>query len=124
MQIRRSPDCRNSPKNLFIEDLTIALTTQDIEGVGSSVSDQIQWKVVGRTIARGRQEFIKVLPKKFPRGASALQIGRVVSHGRAGAVNGTIELNNGEVTEFCHVFEFTNAKGTSVGQVTSYIIGS
>jgi hypothetical protein len=47
-----------------------------------------------------------------------------VSHGRAGAVNGTLELNNEEVIEFCHVFEFTNAKGTSVGQVTSYIIGS
>jgi hypothetical protein len=124
MQIRRSPDCRNSPKNFFIEDLTIALTTQDIEGVSSSISDQVQWKVIGRYIARGRQEFIKALPKTSPRGASALQIGRVATHGRPGAVNGTIELNNEEVTEFCHVFEFTNAKGTSVEQVTSYIIGS
>jgi hypothetical protein len=124
MQMWRSPDCGNSPKNLFIEELAIALTTQDIEGVSSSISDQVQWKVVGRSFARGRQEFIKALPKIFPRGASALQIGRVVSHGRAGAVNGTIELNNEEVIEFCHVFEFTNAKGTSVEQVTSYIIGS
>lgn len=124
MQMRRSPDCRNSPKNLFIEDLTIALTTQDIEGVSSSISDQVRWKVVGRYIARGQQEFIKALPQIFPRGASALQISRVVSHGRAGAVNGTIELNNEDVTEFCHVFEFTNAKGTSVEQVTLYIIGS
>jgi hypothetical protein len=124
MQIRRSPDCRNSPKNLFIEELAIALTTQDIEGVSSSISDQVRWKVVGRSTARGRQEFIKALPRIFPSGARALQIGRVVSHGRAGAVNGTIELNNGEVTEFCHVIEYTNAKGTSVGQVTSYIIGS
>ena len=55
---------------------------------------------------------------------SALQIGRVVSHGRAGAVNGTLELNDEEVSEFCHVFEFTNAKGTSFGKVTSYIIES
>jgi hypothetical protein len=66
MQIKRSPDCRNSPKNLFIEDLTIALTTQDIEGVSSSISDQVQWKVVGRYIARGRQEFIKALPNISP----------------------------------------------------------
>jgi hypothetical protein len=124
MQIRRSPDCRNSPKNRFIEDLTIALTMQDIEGVSSSISEQVQWKVVGRYIARGRQEFIEALPQSSSRGASALQIGRVVSHGRAGAVNGTIELINEEVREFCHVFEFTNAKGTSVERVTSYIIGS
>jgi hypothetical protein len=124
MQIWRSPDCRNSPKNLFIEELAIALTTQDIKGVSSTISDQVRWKVVGRSIARGRQEVITALPKIFPSGASALQIGRVVSHGRGGAVNGTIELNNGEVTEFCHVFGFTNAKGTSVGQITSYIIGS
>ena len=124
MQIRRSPNCGNSRKNLFIEELTIALTTQDIEGVSSSISDQVQWNVAGHFIARGRQEFVKALPKIHFRGASALQIGRVLSHGRAGAVNGTIELNNGEVSEFCHVFEFTNAKGTSVGRVTSYIIGS
>jgi hypothetical protein len=124
MQIRRSPDCRNSPKNLFIEDLTIALTTQDIEGVSSSISDQAQWKVVGRYIAQGRQEFIKALPQISAPGGSALQINRVVSHGSAGAVNGTIELNNEEATDFCHVFEFTNAKGTSVELVTSYIIGS
>jgi len=124
MQIRRSPDCRNSPKNLFIEDLTIALTAQDVEGVSSSISDQVQWKIVGRYIARGRQELIKALPKISPRGASALQIGRVMSHGRAGAVNGTLELNNEMVSEFCHVFEFTNAKGTSVERITSYIIGS
>ncbi len=123
MEIRRSPNCGNAPKNLFVEELAVAISTQDLEGVSSSISDQVQWRVVGRFTVRGRQAFIKALPEICPRKAKALQIHRVVSHGRAGAVNGELELNSGEVVEFCHVFEFTNTKGTAVGQVTSYMIG-
>lgn len=37
-------------------------------------------------------------------------------------VNGTLTLKSGKARDFCEVYEFSNAKGTSVQEITSYVI--
>jgi hypothetical protein len=56
--------------------------------------------------------------------AKTVTIHHVVTHGKAGAVNGTMKLKDGRSRQFCDVHEFTNAKGTSVRAITSYVIES
>jgi hypothetical protein len=51
-----------------------------------------------------------------------LTIHHVVSHGKAGAVDGMTKTKNGKIYAFCEVYEFSGAKGTSVREITSYVI--
>jgi hypothetical protein len=51
-----------------------------------------------------------------------LTIQNVVTHGKAGAVNGIRKLTNGKTVGFCDVYEFGNTKGTLVKEITTYQI--
>ena len=118
-KIVRSRDCGNSPKNQLIEDLSIALSTGDRGIVGACVADDVEWRVVGEEVVRGRDALQQALAHVKAKTLVKLEVSHVVSHGRAGAVNGTLD-HRGTTTEFCDVFEFANTKGTSIGRITSY----
>jgi len=51
-----------------------------------------------------------------------LAINLLTTHGRAGFVNGTTKLKNGEIRAFCGVYEFSGAKSTHPKEITSYVI--
>jgi hypothetical protein len=53
---------------------------------------------------------------------SAMIMHHIATHGKAGAVNGTTKLKNGKTRAFCDVYEFSGAKGTSIKEITSYVI--
>jgi hypothetical protein len=53
--------------------------------------------------------------------ATNVTIDHVVSHGKAGAVDGMIAFGR-KRRAFCHVFEFGSAKGTHVNRIISYAI--
>ena len=44
-------DCGNSPKNEFVQKLTVAFATGDADSVAERVSDDVRWNIVGRTRA-------------------------------------------------------------------------
>ena len=50
-----------------------------------------------------------------------LTIEHVLSHGRAGAVDGVVEFGN-KRRAFCQVYELSNAAGSRVKALTSYSI--
>ena len=51
-----------------------------------------------------------------------LTILHIATHGKAGAADGRIKLKNGKTHAFCNIYEFSNTKGTSVKEITSYVI--
>jgi hypothetical protein len=51
-----------------------------------------------------------------------LNIGHLVTHSKAGAVNGKMKSINGNLFAYCDVYEFSGAKGTRVREITSYVI--
>jgi hypothetical protein len=117
--IQRSADCGNSPKNSLLEELTIALETADVPVINTLVTGQIVWNRIGQASIAGIDAIRDALdptPK-----LDEISILHVVSHGRAGAVNGTTRSAAGEVA-FCHMFEFTNTKGDKVRSIDSYSI--
>jgi len=122
VRVARSQDCGNSPKNLFIQELAIALSEADLNDVLAGVSDEIEWITAGGGAIMGKASLRAALASRRWAPPRVVVVDHVVTHGRAGAVNGTLELPGGRRTEFCHVFEFTNAKGDCVGTIKSYFV--
>jgi ketosteroid isomerase-like protein len=119
-KIMRSKDCGNSPKNKFIENLEISIATGDVEFLLASVTDDVHWNIAGGKPVRGKDALAEAIRNNSE--VTKITINHVVSHGRAGSVNGARKHRNGKTYDFCSVYEFSNAKGTSVREITSYII--
>ena len=117
-----SEDCGNSPKNIFIQDLTIAFAKDDFKFILDNVTNDIRWNIVSDTLIQGKDNFAKALEKMKSDKAVQLTLHHVATHGKAGAVNGTRKMKNGKTNAFCNVYEFSNTKGTAVKEITSYII--
>jgi hypothetical protein len=119
-EILRSEDCGNSPKNLLVQELSIALATRDLPLLLDNCADDVTWEILGR--GRGdSQSDLTVLLDDRPEPAR-LAIHHVVTHGKAGAVDGTAEFANGAKQHFCDIYEFTGASGKSIQAITSYVI--
>ncbi len=116
------PRLRNSPKNLFLQKVTIAFATGDVQTVLNAVADDIALEIVGEGTVQGKSELTKTLKHLTSKAATELTIKHVVSHGKAGAVNGLLERKSGRQLSFCNVYEFTGAKGDCVKKITSYRI--
>lgn len=115
-----SPDCGNSPKNLFVQELSIALALLRPRSILRSVSEDLEWSVLGQSIIRGRTELVAALQRMTPPRALQLSIHHALTHGTSGAVNGTLMLSRDRSVQFCDIYEFTSAKGTCVRRITSY----
>jgi hypothetical protein len=117
-----SGDCGNSPKNLFLQKLTIAFASGDNQFILASVAADICWEITGQRVIQGIDDFVRKLERLREEQTLELTIQHVVTHGKAGAVNGIRQLGNGKKIAFCDVYEFTGARGDCVREITSYWI--
>jgi hypothetical protein len=117
-----SADCGNSPKNIFIEKLTAAFAKRDAKFILGNVTDDIRWNIVGDTLIEGKDNFAATLAQMKNEKVLELTIRHIATHGKAGAVDGTVILEDGKPRAFCDVYEFNGAKGTAVKEITSYVI--
>lgn len=121
-KVVKSEDCGNSPKNIFVQDLAIAFARNDTDFLLSKVSDDIRWRIVGQKEIEGKDEFADQIASQNSNDVAKITIHHVVTHGKAGSVNGTRQLEDGSIEEFCDVYEFTNATGKRVAGISSYVI--
>lgn len=117
-QVNRSQDCGNSPKNNFAQELAIALEKGDVDAL-----DEVLAENATCTLATGvqmsRHDFLELLRETRSK-PTAIDIDRVVTHGKAGAVNGVSRMAPADLRPFCHIIHFANAKGDRVGHISSY----
>ena len=121
-KVIKSEDCGNSPKNIFVQDLTVAFAKGDSKFLLDHVTDDIRWNRIGDKLIEGKDNFAEALKKLKNAEAVELMVHHVATHGKAGAVNGTTKLKNGKTYAFCDVYEFSNTKGDAVKEITSYVI--
>lgn len=121
-KIIASTDCGNSPKNAFLQSLAVALASGDVQYILAGVTEDVRWNIIGREYIQGKGELTAALERMKTTRAVEITIHHVTSHGRAGAVNGTLLLQDGRTRAFCDVYEFSGAKGSSVREITSYVI--
>jgi limonene-1,2-epoxide hydrolase len=117
-----SEDCGNSPKNIFVQELTIAFAKGDMKFIQSNVTEDVRWNMVGDRLIEGKEKIMEMLEQMKDDEAEELAIHHIVTHGTAGAVDGRIKFKNGNTVAYCNVYEFSNTKGTSVKEITSYEI--
>ena len=119
MKVIRSSDCGNSPKQKLLEDMSVALAGADAGLIDSLAVPELVWLHVGKKPVEGQDAVLSAIRQSGP--ATEVSIERVVSHGRAGAVNGII-TRGGKRTAFCHMFEFNNTKCTHVKSISTYSV--
>ena len=71
---------------------------------------------------QGKSGFTEALEQMKKEKVDELTILHIATHGKAGAVDGSTKFNHGNTHAFCDVYEFSNSKGTSVREITSYRI--
>ena len=111
-------DCGNSPKNLFVQEFTIALVKCDLKSILDRVTDDVRWIVPGEKVIQGKDRFTEALEQEGK--AVELSIRHIATHGKTGAVDGMIKTGNGKTLAFCNVYEFSNAKGVSIKEIITY----
>jgi len=118
-KVTKSADCGNSPKNLLVQALAIALETANGAAFARCTSEDVVWAVPGRRSFQGRTAALARLRSKQPDSARIV-VRHIVSHGRGGAAEGLLIDESGLSHGFCHVMEFANAKGDRVSAIFSY----
>ena len=115
-------DCGNSPKNIFVQELTIALAKRDSKFLRKNVTDDVHWNILGDKLTQGKDGLVEALEEQKNDQVEELTILHIATHGKTGAADGRLKFKNGKTQAFCHVYEFSNTKGTSVREITSYVI--
>lgn len=121
--IHTQPDCGNSPKQKFVEEVTRVILSgklQELEAV--LVSNYVIKDATGR-VDSDLKEFSIALERSGFRRIKEAFIHHVVSHGRHGASSGTAELKDGELVGFAFFVRFGSAKGSSLGELTYHLPG-
>ena len=119
MKVIRSSDCGHSPKQKLLENMSVALAGADAGLIDSLAVPELVWLHIGKKPVEGQDAMLSAIRESGP--ATEVAIERVVSHGRAGAVNGIITRGS-KRTAFCHMFEFNNTKGTHVKSISTYSV--
>jgi len=114
--IQGSRDCGNSPKNKFVQDMAIAIETNDIQP--GSMSDDIVWLGIDDGPLTGMAAVEAELAGRAK--PEELIIDHAISHGKAGVATGVATDADGRTRRFCHVLEFTTAKANCVAVIKSY----
>ena len=115
-------DCGNSPKNIFLKELTAAFAKGDSKYILAHVTDDIRWNIVGDGSIDGKDGFADALKQMKNTKVKTVTFHHIATHGKSGFVNGTTRWENGKTSTFCDVYEFSNTKGSAVKEITSYVI--
>ena len=122
LNVTVNTSCKNSPKREFLKDWNIAFAEGNSAFVLGSVGDDVIWNIVGDKVIVGKAAFENTFAEMKTNKATALTLHKIVIHGKEGTVNGAIVVENGKHYAFCDVYEFTNAKGTTINSIMSYVI--
>lgn len=121
-KIISSPNCGNSPKMEFLKQFNIAFAQGNIAFLIENVTHDIAWNIIGDKKIEGIEAFKEELEKMQSAKATELILNQILSHGKEGAVNGLMTMENGNRYAFSDFYIFQSTKGEKVKAITSYCI--
>ena len=121
-KIIASPNCGNSPKMEFLKQFNIAFAEGDIAFLTKKVTDNIVWNIIGDKKIEGIEAFTEELEKMRSVRATELKLDQILSHGKEGAANGIMIMENSNQYAFSDFYVFQSAKGEKIQAITSYCI--
>jgi hypothetical protein len=119
-KIIKSKDCGNSPRNLLVQSLAIAIERANASAFARCVTDDVIWALPGRRSFAGKAACLAYLKSRRQDAPKLVTVRRALSHGRAGAADGTLTDESGLTHGFCHVINFSTVKGDRISAISSY----
>jgi len=121
-KIVSSPNCGNSLKMEFIKQFNVAFAEGNIEFLSANVTDDIAWNIIGDKRIEGIKQFTAELEKMKSEEVAELVLEQILSHGKEGAANGTLKMQDGRQYAFSDFYGFQGAKGNKIKTMSSYCI--
>tara|TARA_R110002050_G_scaffold34230_1_gene86573 strand:+ start:13719 stop:14051 length:333 start_codon:yes stop_codon:yes gene_type:complete len=106
----------------FIKQFNIAFAKWNATFLTNNVTDDIVWNIIGDKKIVGIEAFTEELEKMQSLQTSELIIDQILSHGKEGAANGVMIMENGNQYAFSDFYIFQGAKGEKIKAITSYCI--
>ncbi len=99
-RVQVEADCGNAPKKVFLRDFMIAFANGDTSFILDSVTDAVQWDVVGSRSVKGKADVEVMMREMMKTGVDEMTIETIITHGNAGSVNGVNVLIDGSRYDF------------------------
>jgi ketosteroid isomerase-like protein len=115
-------DCGNSPKLLQLKRFLTAFAKGNDAFVLKNLTDDIAWHRPGSAPVQGKNGVGRLLEEMRRDPTAEMRIETIITHGPAGAANGTMRTAGGRTYAFCHVYHFNTAKDTRIKRLESYLI--
>ncbi|SFE04206.1 SnoaL-like domain-containing protein [Lentibacillus persicus] len=113
-------DCGNSPKKEILKQVTIAFAANDTDIIDRMFADNAVWEIVGDKTIDGKNDMIASMKNN---NTAELHIANIITHGKTGAVNGTVINKDGKRIAFCEIYNFSSAgKKAKIKETRSYFI--
>ncbi len=103
----------------FLKEFNIAFAKGNLEFIAESITDNIIWNIIGDRKIEGKEKFTEELEKMKSEKATELIIDQILSHGKEGATNGIMKMENGKKYAFSDFYKFEGAKGAKIKSITS-----
>ncbi|ASK63945.1 DNA-binding protein [Virgibacillus phasianinus] len=116
-------DCGNSPKKKLLQEFSIAFAVCDTDFVINQIANDVYWHLIGDRVIQGKEPFVKMMVDRKDKKINEIHIQNIITHGRTGAVNGTLNVGGMKRYDFCDIYNFSSAgKNSKIKEITSYVI--
>lgn len=85
------------------------------------VTPDVSWLISGENEISGVDNVVKAVCGSVMNGITELVLNQVLTHGREGAVQGILKLENKEIS-FSHFFYFASASGKRIKKIVSFYV--
>ncbi|GEL76447.1 nuclear transport factor 2 family protein [Tenuibacillus multivorans] len=113
-------------KQKFFERFNQAFMTGDRDFILDSVTDDVQWEMVGDDIIEGKETLREALSGMESNDSFKLTIHHTITHGITASVNGVITFTTDEGEDkkygYCDVYKLNSFKSGKIKELTSYVI--
>jgi hypothetical protein len=105
----------------FLKKLNEAFANSDMGFIMNSVSDDIEWTIVGDRVVLGKDQFAKSLQEMASPRPMKLEIRHIITHGKEAVVEGSMITPEGKNYSFCDIYIFNGFKDAKVKAMKSYV---
>ncbi|GHA27168.1 hypothetical protein GCM10007103_05700 [Salinimicrobium marinum] len=113
-------------KEEFIRDFNEAFATNEVDFILNSMTEDIEWHLVGDQIINGKQAVEEIMEQM--KGIETLEsnLFQIISHGNLAAANGRMKIKDpsGAVKTFgfSDFYELEGLKSPKIKKMTSYVV--
>lgn len=122
MNIIRSEDCGNSPKNALLAEIEIALASKELAYLHAHIEPSLKWSMPGSGQGIGLESLFEALEARSDgQRLTELEITSAFSHGKMGAVYGLRKYSDRKIYEFCSLYELKSAGSSSIKDLKIFL---